>query len=785
MPMPSPTKHVDVGSHRVPDNRNFPERSDDSTTSFLREIAQKAFLDGGTSVDLSTLAGLTAKYGEMLPRVFVLVTYDGRLSDKAIIEICRDPHSPLSKAPRITSAAWQRFLQKEPSHGMAVATVATLLARIPEFHCGVAEDYSPKIILKNARLYAALFSALGDAVIGVMLDGNRAARPISENLAYFKHLADMAHTRCGEKSEGIEHTLLFFPYRRLDEAGAREALARLVSEFGALATEYYMAVRDSPNVGEAVQACIEMERALGGHAHHLFPDLNEEVFPFYKAHWPFFQVLLHRCRSHGLERLAPLLFEQLWFYASDDVVAPLLLKAAESKRILLALRDFAEMINPHRELLTVQPELSETFRAIAERGFMCMGSLSKIVREVKSPEYLDFVGRGLATNLFYGHMTARYISPQIYESDPRGFDDMVAACKSWSWAMAKAYRLHELTLAEGTGSPLTISQFRNQFGAVALEIADLAGDTVGVLLSHMPPSDWEVHVLPFAQRFRAASSALLLRFEQEKGLANLHEINQSWVFDSEEYGRVQEESLKQSGIRRIERYLSPTLPVVGEMDRGLSKKHLGILNQNLKRMNPEREKDKRLAIIVSAHYDLNNGFTRSVRETFLQLNKLGYKVILCEAGSGIEALEAVRKVVQKHRQVSGVVSKGAYYVGLCAHSNVDGMIWGDPSLRRNYDSLALDASFSQALRITDCLAEDSPIIHLQGCLLGEGGHRARNFGRHIREWNPRTTVIASRGTRGFSHFELDDSKTRILGAYERDDTRSHDKSSFIKSTVFF
>jgi len=133
-----------------------------------------------------------------------------------------------------------------------------------------------------------------------------------------------------------------------------------------------------------------------------------------------------------------------------------------------------------------------------------------------------------------------------------------------------------------------------------------------------------------------------------------------------------------------------------------------LLKENLDALDPSYKRNCKLAVFVLATYDPNGALYNSAAEQFMALSRLGYKVVFCEANSGVEALDAVRMVVEDHRNVKGKVSKGVSYIGLLSHSDGQNCYWGVPE--RSSPGSELSAALGDWLNLADVLAPDSPII---------------------------------------------------------------------------
>jgi hypothetical protein len=406
-------------------------------------------------------------------------------------------------------------------------------------------------------------------------------------------------------------------------------------------------------------------------------------------------------------------------------------------------------------------EISELVSKIIELCSVCPPMFPELISGLNGTTYkridkhFAFIKRVFELDIYHASEILKAISWEKYESSPKEFQGMIETWKKSMWGMMRAYRRSDAN---------SMSDFLNHYGKEAVAIREFAKSGSGKLFSLMPAKKWESLGLPYAELFGESAgwvySRAMLRKKETPDLIP----NPRWLLDSERFRKLYDENKKHMGIIHAERYLDPKIVIHGELDKSSEDKLLRRFEENLRCLDPDYKKDRKLAVVVLPHYDINGAFRHQAHSEYKQLRALGYKVVLCESNTGKGALDAVRAVVERHRGCGGEVAKGAHYVALLAHANFDYSAWGDPETRGDDSFLSKD--LEEDLRFRDMLSPDNAVVNIGGCLVGRGGTRAKNLSRIIRDWNQGSTFLANPGCFSLSRFVLDESGQKIIGLRE-------------------
>jgi hypothetical protein len=348
---------------------------------------------------------------------------------------------------------------------------------------------------------------------------------------------------------------------------------------------------------------------------------------------------------------------------------------------------------------------------------------------------------------------------------------MVETWKQSMWGIIRAYK---------RSGAENMRDFLNDYGREAVTIRNTVRSGSGKLFSLIAAEEWELLGLPYAELFGESAGWVYRRaMLREKEKPELIP-DPRWLLESQRFLELYAENKKHMGIIHAERYLNPKIVIHGAMDEKVQDKLLRRFEENLRCLDPDYKRDRKLAVVVLPHYDNNAAFRHQAQSQYKQLNALGYKVVLCESSTGKGALDAVRTVVERHRGCGGEVAKGAHYVALLAHANFDYSVWGDPETRDGDSHLSRE--LEESLRIRDILSPDNVVVSIGGCLVGKGGTRSKNLGRIIRDWNRGVTLLANPDCYALSRFVLDESGQKIIGLRDGDSSDGNGES---QATRFF
>jgi hypothetical protein len=518
----------------------------------------------------------------------------------------------------------------------------------------------------------------------------------------------------------------------------QDAMVRVTSHFGGDAFLCFPIMNNAKDPLDAAERLIIIDKILKGHSRALISTHQDSIFSVYRDEWPFFQGLIHRLEQahslHYCNELFALTGHGRW----STTVANTVLKLAETPSMAPALAAVANAMMAKQTTSVGHEKLPA--QKLEELTRICPVTAPSILSRLQRTgfpvgEHFQFLQDIFLADIFHAGQVLEMLPLDQFRTDPQFFYDLVSAWKGSTWGLLTAYR------RDNSGESLFDFMNAHESDAVAIRQRALSGS--GMLFAQMPHELWGSLGQEYAQLFGPAAGPVYRRAVQKPRTSLSVTPEPEYLLECPDFRRYYEENAIKRGICHAERYLSTDVELV--VHRGLSQAEKDelyrSLRENFSALDPSYKKKLELAVLALTTYDHNGALSYSLIQQFKALSDLGYKVVFCEANSGTEALNSVRKIVQEHHCVRSKVSRGASYLGFFAHADRHGMHWGDPESLQAGD--ALSADLGDALRLEDILSPKSPIINLFGCELGSGGRYANNFGKVMKFYNPTATVHAA------------------------------------------